>query len=111
MTAFCRDHGVAHEICGKLVVATEPDREQATWLAFLLALFPIFVNSLTGLGEIEPDILDLSRLAGGSLSGPFGEVVANLDARDRAGLRESIEAASRDTHTDAEAIFNVLETA
>jgi len=35
-------------------------------LAFLLALFPIFVNSLTGLGEIEPDILDLSRLAGGS---------------------------------------------
>jgi polyprenyl P-hydroxybenzoate/phenylacrylic acid decarboxylase-like protein len=35
-------------------------------LAFLLALFPIFVNSLTGLGEIEPDILDLSKLAGGS---------------------------------------------
>src|SRR4029079_7989908 len=34
--------------------------------AFLLALFPIFVNSLTGLGEIEPDILDLSRLAGGT---------------------------------------------
>jgi NitT/TauT family transport system permease protein len=32
----------------------------------LLALFPIFVNSMTGLGEIEPDILDLARLAGGS---------------------------------------------
>jgi L-2-hydroxyglutarate oxidase len=24
MTAFCREHGVAHEICGKLVVATTP---------------------------------------------------------------------------------------
>lgn len=35
-------------------------------LAFLLALFPIFVNSVTGLGEIEPDVLDLSTLAGGT---------------------------------------------
>lgn len=25
MTEFCREHGVAHEICGKLVVATDPD--------------------------------------------------------------------------------------
>lgn len=35
-------------------------------LAFLLALFPIFVNSLTGLGEIEHDLIDLSTLAGGT---------------------------------------------
>ena len=41
--------------------------ESKILLAFLLALFPIFVNSMTGLGEIEPDILDLARLAGGSL--------------------------------------------
>jgi len=40
--------------------------ESKILLAFLLALFPIFVNSVSGLGEIEPDILDLSRLAGGS---------------------------------------------
>jgi NitT/TauT family transport system permease protein len=40
--------------------------ESKILLAFLLALFPIFVNSMTGLGEIEPDVLDLSRLAGGS---------------------------------------------
>jgi NitT/TauT family transport system permease protein len=40
--------------------------ESKILLAFLLALFPIFVNSMTGLGEIEPDILDLARLAGGS---------------------------------------------
>ncbi|UCF95217.1 MAG: ABC transporter permease [Desulfobacterales bacterium] len=35
-------------------------------LAFLLGLFPVFVNSITGLGEIEPDVLDLARLAGGN---------------------------------------------
>ena len=40
--------------------------ESKILLAFLLALFPIFVNSLTGLGEIENDLIDLSTLAGGS---------------------------------------------
>jgi NitT/TauT family transport system permease protein len=40
--------------------------ESKILLAFLLALFPIFVNSLTGLGEIENDLLDLSRLSGGN---------------------------------------------
>jgi NitT/TauT family transport system permease protein len=42
------------------------DTEPKVVLAFLLALFPIFVNSVTGLGEIEPDMLDLSRLLGGN---------------------------------------------
>jgi NitT/TauT family transport system permease protein len=40
--------------------------ESKIMLAFLLALFPIFVNSLTGLSEIEPDLFDLARLAGGN---------------------------------------------
>jgi NitT/TauT family transport system permease protein len=40
--------------------------ESKILLAFLLALFPVFVNALTGLGEIEPDLLDLSILAGGT---------------------------------------------
>ena len=40
--------------------------ESKILLAFLLALFPIFVNSVTGLGEIEADMLDLSTLAGGT---------------------------------------------
>ena len=40
--------------------------ESKVLLAFLLALFPIFVNSLTGLGEIEPDLMDLSTIAGGT---------------------------------------------
>jgi NitT/TauT family transport system permease protein len=35
-------------------------------LAFLLGFFPIFVNATTGLSEIEPDVLDLARLSGGS---------------------------------------------
>lgn len=40
--------------------------ESKTVLAFSLCLFPIFVNALTGLGEIESDVLDLARLAGGN---------------------------------------------
>ncbi len=40
--------------------------EPKVLLAFLLALFPVFVNSVTGLGEIEPDILDLAKLVGGT---------------------------------------------
>jgi NitT/TauT family transport system permease protein len=40
--------------------------ESKILLAFLLALFPIVVNSITGLGEVEADVLDLSRLAGGN---------------------------------------------
>ncbi len=40
--------------------------ESKILLAFLLALFPIFVNALTGLGEIETDVFDLARLAGGT---------------------------------------------
>ena len=35
-------------------------------LAFLMALFPIFVNAVTGLNEIEPDMINLARLFGGS---------------------------------------------
>jgi NitT/TauT family transport system permease protein len=40
--------------------------ESKVLLAFLLALFPVFVNSVTGLSEIEADLIDLSTLAGGT---------------------------------------------
>jgi NitT/TauT family transport system permease protein len=40
--------------------------ESKILLAFLLALFPIFVNSMTGLTEIEADVLDLAKLSGGT---------------------------------------------
>ena len=29
MVAFCQEHGVAHEICGKLVIATNEERSAA----------------------------------------------------------------------------------
>lgn len=35
-------------------------------LAFLLAFFPVFVNGVSGLSDIEPDVLDMARLAGGT---------------------------------------------
>jgi len=35
-------------------------------LAFLMGLFPVFVAAATGLGEIEPDVVDLARLSGGT---------------------------------------------
>jgi (S)-2-hydroxyglutarate dehydrogenase len=28
MMAFCREHGIAHEMCGKVIVATEPDERR-----------------------------------------------------------------------------------
>ena len=40
--------------------------ESKILLAFLLALFPIFVNAMTGLTEIEADVLDLAKLSGGT---------------------------------------------
>ena len=40
--------------------------EPKVLLAFLMGLFPIFVGAAAGLGEIEPDYLDLARLSGGS---------------------------------------------
>ena len=42
------------------------EMESKVVMAFLLAMFPIFVNSVTGLGEVEPDIVDLARLSGGT---------------------------------------------
>ncbi len=48
--------------------------EPKVLLAFLLALFPVFVSSVTGLGEIEHDMLDLARLSGGNELRIFAKV-------------------------------------
>lgn len=37
--------------------------EPKVLLAFLMSLFPVFVNAVSGLGEVEPDVIDLARRA------------------------------------------------
>jgi NitT/TauT family transport system permease protein len=48
--------------------------EPKVLLAFLMALFPVFVGAVSGLGEIEPDLLDMARLSGGSTLRIFWKV-------------------------------------
>ncbi len=66
MTAFCREHGVAHEICGKVVVATEErelptldvlwERGRRNGLRDLRRLTP------PELAEIEPNVTGLAAI-------------------------------------------------
>lgn len=66
MTAFCQEHGVAHEICGKVVVATEAkelpaldtlwDRGQRNGLRDLRRLTP------EELREIEPNVSGVAAI-------------------------------------------------
>ena len=66
MTAFCREHGVAHEICGKVVVATEErelpaldtlwERGRRNGLRDLRRLTP------AQLREIEPNVTGLAAI-------------------------------------------------
>lgn len=53
MTAFCQQHGVPYELCGKTVVATEP--EEIPWLHALFARGK--ANGLEGL-----ELLDAERI-------------------------------------------------
>src|ERR1022692_4592423 len=51
MTAFCREHGMAHEICGKIVVATSEDelpRLENLWQRGN-------ANGLLGLRKLTPE--------------------------------------------------------
>jgi L-2-hydroxyglutarate oxidase len=66
MVAFCRQYGIAHEICGKIVVATEPDelprlenlweRGNANGLLNLRKLNPAQIR------EIEPHAAGLAAI-------------------------------------------------
>lgn len=51
MKAFCREHGIAHDVCGKVVVATDPEE--------LPRLDELFVrgteNGLQGLEKLSPE--------------------------------------------------------
>jgi (S)-2-hydroxyglutarate dehydrogenase len=65
MVEFCREHGIAHEVCGKVIVATEPEE-----LPLLENLYQrglaneIKIAKLTGekVQEIEPHVRCLAGL-------------------------------------------------
>ena len=53
MVEFCREHGIPHQICGKIIVATEPEefpRLEELWRRGI-------ANGLTGLKSIGPEEL------------------------------------------------------
>jgi len=98
MTEFCRHHGVAHEICGKVVVATSADE--------LPALERLWDrgqrNGLRGLRRLNPDEL---REIEPHAAGVAGVHVPEEGIVDYAGvcaaLRRELEAAAVDVRTGA----------
>jgi NitT/TauT family transport system permease protein len=67
LPAFAAFNGIPKmAVAPLLVIWFGLGSESKVLLAFLMSLFPIFVGSASGLGEIEPDVLDLARLAGGT---------------------------------------------
>jgi L-2-hydroxyglutarate oxidase len=50
MVAFCREHGVRHELCGKIVVATQPDELPALENLWQRGL----ANGLQGMRRLDP---------------------------------------------------------
>ncbi len=67
LPAFAAFNGIPKmAIAPLLVIWFGLESESKVLLAFLMSLFPIFVGSASGLGEIEPEVLDLARLAGGT---------------------------------------------
>ena len=98
MTAFCREHGVAHEICGKVVVATEErelpaldtlwERGRRNGLRDLRRLTP------AQLREIEPNVTGLA-----AIHVPEEGIVDYLAVC--AALRRTIEAAGGAVRTSS----------
>lgn len=99
MTAFCHDHGVAHEICGKIVVATSPEelprlenlweRGNANGLVGLRKLNPAQIK------EIEPYAAGLAAIhvpQEGIVDYPavcekLGELIRKLGGEIKLGVR------------------------
>jgi L-2-hydroxyglutarate oxidase len=109
MVRFCRDHGIAHETCGKIVVATRPEhlpalqelerRGQANGLQGLRALnaeevreFEPHVAGIAGLHVPETGIVDyaqVTRTLGDLVQARGGTV--RLDSRVLACRRSGAE--------------------
>ena len=99
ITAFCREHGVAHEICGKIVVATDEEelprlenlweRGNANGLLGLRKLNPQQINEIephaTGLAAIhvpQEGIVDYPGVCG-----KLGELIRNAGGEIRLNAR------------------------
>jgi len=62
MVEFCREHGVAHDVCGKIVVATSP--EEVPRLDFLIQQGT--ANGVLGLRRLAPEeVKEIEPHAGG----------------------------------------------
>src|SRR5258708_4015212 len=98
MGAFCREHGIPHEVCGKVIVATEP-RE----LALLDALYQrgqengLSLRKLdtAGLREIEPHAAGLT-----AIHVPTTGIVNYREVAEK--MASLLSEAGADLRTDAE---------
>ena len=99
MVAFCREHGIAHETCGKIVVATSADelpRLEALWQRGT-------ANGLKGLRRLSPaQIREIEPHAGGvaaihvpqegivdypAVAGALGDLIRSRGGEVRLGAR------------------------
>lgn len=99
MTAFCREHGVAHEICGKIVVATDeaelPRLENLWERGNANGLFGLRKLNLAQIKEIEPHAAGLAAIhvpQEGIVDYPgvcekLGELIHKLGGEIKLGVR------------------------
>jgi L-2-hydroxyglutarate oxidase LhgO len=100
MTAFCQEHGIAHEICGKLVVATD-----AAEVGRLRALQERGrQNGLNGLVWLEGDALRAIEPHAGGIAALRVPEEGIVDYR---GVCAALEAENRRLGTDLRAGFRV----
>lgn len=107
MTEFCREHGIAHEICGKVVVATSD--------AELPALERLWDrgqrNGLRGLRRLSPEALhEIEPHAAGVAAVHVPEEGIVDYAGVCAALRRDVESAGGDVRTGAK-VASIRETA
>jgi L-2-hydroxyglutarate oxidase len=65
MVAFCREYGIAHELCGKVIVATEPDELPQLEKLYLRGLengLEVRRLSLEQMREVEPHMAGIAGL-------------------------------------------------
>jgi len=108
MVEFCREHGIAHEVCGKLVVATEPEE-----LPLLDALherglaneLPVRRIAASEIADFEPHVRGLAALHVASTGivdyGQVAETYARLAVAGGARLVQGAKVHGIHHRTDA----------